>query len=151
MSEQVAVIVCSGTGPWRVAHVNCPWCKELRRCLTSLVFSGWCGSDYKCGTCGTFWSSEQDGPLKTSEPDREKNIALVASVPDPTCWDCHDSGWTGESPVDMGHPCACPEGEIQARVEQETGAHEKGVAHKTDFCRLCPPPAPATQEEKSRE
>lgn len=112
--QQVTAIVC-GPGPWRVARNHpCPWCLEKRRCLIAPVFGGWCGYDLKCGTCGTAWSTD-DGGLKTSEEDREKNIALVASVPDPKCWDCHDSGWTGESPIDEGYPCVCAAGVEVAR------------------------------------
>lgn len=124
MSGQGFAIVC-GPGPWRVAlDVPCPWCKEKRRCLTAEVFGGWCGNDYKCGTCGTYWSSEGD-TLKTTEADRADNIARVAATPDPKCWDCHDSGWTSENPIDEGHPCACAAGVALAASEPESVTEEK--------------------------
>lgn len=104
------VIVCNGQNGWRVEpFAYCPWCMERRRCLTTLIFSGWCGSDYICGTCGSRWSD--DGGIwmpKISEEAREENIARVAAMPDPKCWDCHDTGDISHPAIDMEpKPCQC--------------------------------------------
>lgn len=94
------VIVCTSTGKWKVdPSVPCPWCLEDRWCLYAEVYGGWCGRDYICGTCGTYWSSDSESICKHSEEEREENIAQVASVPDPKCWDCHDTSWLRVSPV----------------------------------------------------
>lgn len=104
------IIVCDGLSGWRVEPDKlCPWCRELRRCLGSPVFSGWCGYDYICGTCGSYWSEEDGVRLrKLTEDERDENIARVAAQPDPKCWDCHDTGDRG-SPLDEpdAYPCLC--------------------------------------------
>lgn len=117
------IIVCTGTGSWRVNNITCPWCKEVRRCLETPVFGGWEGGDYICGTCGQYWSSE--GELRNIPDDvRQGYIARVAATPDPQCWKCHDSGDT-VSPFDPitedPDPCSCSAGDklrFESRVSR---------------------------------
>jgi len=93
------IVVCTGS-PWRPAlDVECPWCLEKRRCLCSEVHGGWCAPDFICGTCGSFWNAEQERPIKMTEAERDENVALAASIPDPTCWICHDTGYEPMSPI----------------------------------------------------
>lgn len=109
------VIICDGQSGWRVyPDLQCPWCLERRRCIGTAIFGGWCGFDYICGTCGTKWSTDDDRPIsevgkRISNEQREQNIARVAALADPKCWDCHDSGDTGMPGFDEpgAHPCAC--------------------------------------------
>lgn len=116
------VIVCSA-GPWRVRlNVECPWCQERRRCLAADVFGGWCGQDYMCGTCGSYWDSESGTVRKLTEEQREKYIAEVAATPDPQCWDCHDRGWLPMSPVSYEpESCECLAGIAAAKQCPDCG------------------------------
>lgn len=104
------VVICDGVSGWRVNPVgHCPWCLEQRRCLETAIFGGYCGWDVICGTCGSRWSLE-DGVRfwKVSEDERDENIARVASVVDPKCWDCHDTGDKGDPMDEPGKfPCEC--------------------------------------------
>lgn len=105
------ISIC-GPGPWRVDPERlCPWCLERRRCLSAPVYGGWCGFDHICGTCGTRWSDDDDrGLRKHTEEEREANIACVAAVADPKCWDCHDTGDTATVFIDPDADtrCSCP-------------------------------------------
>lgn len=111
--------ICDGqSGGWRVTLAYCPWCKEHRRCLSVAIFGGWCGHDFKCGTCGYHWGSDDEGWRKLTEEERDKNIAAVAARPDPDCWECHDTGDTTDpgNPIDepILRPCACAAGQRRA-------------------------------------
>lgn len=87
------VVVCDGQGGWYVYRdLSCPWCKERRRCIGTQIFGGWCGNDYICGTCGSVWDSESETVRKLTEAQRDENIARVAAMKDPGCWDCRDTG-----------------------------------------------------------
>jgi hypothetical protein len=109
------IIVCDGqSGGWRVTQAKCPWCcvpsDEPVRCLCVLIFCGYGGMDYLCGACGQEWSSDDDTRLwKTTDAQREENRARVASVHDPKCWQCHDTGDVGMPGFDEpdSHPCNC--------------------------------------------
>jgi hypothetical protein len=112
------IIICTGLGAWHVAQLACPWCclgDAMVRCLTTPIHSGYCGFDSICGSCGQRWSSDE--PLrKMSEEQREENIAWVASVPDPKCWKCHDTGdpdWLNLEIEEESKPCECGATEAQ--------------------------------------
>lgn len=104
------IVICDGVSGWRVEPAkHCPWCLETRRCLGTPIFGGYCGSDYICGTCGSYWSEEDDTRFrKLTEEEREQNIARVTSVADPKCWKCHDTGDAGDMMDEPGaNPCDC--------------------------------------------
>lgn len=113
LGSGVTAIVCDGrTGGWRVDFALCPWCcvkgDKPVRVLSVLIYSGYGGSDFICGTCGQAWSD--DGECwyrKMSEDDRDANIAKVAAVPDPKCWDCHDTGERAHPLAEESDPCHC--------------------------------------------
>lgn len=127
-----SAVVCDGcSGGWRVTSARCPWCcvkDEAVRCLSVLIYGDYEGSDYVCGKCGYAWIqddyawSQDDDVYPRVDPQdneaRQKNIALVASTPDPKCWDCHDTGDTGMPGLEMPgeHPCKCG-AERRARSE----------------------------------
>ena len=108
---KVVGFLCTGRGGWRVSFAACPWCclpgdKPVRH-LEALVYGGWCGSDYVCGSCGQEWSSDSDRLLRIPDEKREANKAEVGARPDPKCWDCADTGdITG--PLDWDEPKDCP-------------------------------------------
>ena len=92
---------------------SCPWCAPVAfgtqtRQLAAPIFGGYCGERRICGACGYEGETEDEAPREVSDEDREKNIARVASVPDPKCWKCHDTGDQG-MPLDEPdtHPCDC--------------------------------------------
>jgi hypothetical protein len=89
-------IVCDGqSGGWRVGTASCPFCclqdREVR-VLFVWIFGGYGGRDHICGECGQKWASEDERLHKMTDEKREENKARVAATPDPTCWDCHDTG-----------------------------------------------------------
>lgn len=103
-------IICDGQSGWRVSpSTHCPWCLEERRCLTTLIFSGWCGSDYICGTCGSRWSNDGEVWMpKITEQERDENIARVAAAKDPQCWECHDTGDISDPAIELeAKQCPC--------------------------------------------
>lgn len=113
------VILCDGQSGWRVGFRSCPWCcleGRQTRVLITDIFGGWCGQDIICGECGQKWSTDEGGMHKMTEEKREENKARVASMPDPKCWDCHDTGEAGYgSGVPLTDPddrerCACEAG-----------------------------------------
>ena len=119
------IVLCT-VDRWRVVlDAYCPWCDERRRCLAAAVFSGWCGNDYICGTCGSYFNSDEP-PRKLTEDERAENIAKVAAKADPACWTCHDTG--DARPPDMPamdendldpKPCACAAGQKLAAAIRE--------------------------------
>jgi hypothetical protein len=111
------VVVCNGRSHgWRIRYGCCPWCAPdptwgQRRVAYVSIYGGDGGEDCICGECGSEWSS-YDGDVtfgKLDLDERDDNIALVASIPDPKCWDCHDTGDTGMPGLDEpgANPCAC--------------------------------------------
>ncbi len=104
-------IIDDGQSGWRVYPVkSCPWEKAARRCIGTAIFGGYCGYDFICGTCGSYWSEEDGiGYRKLTNDQREANIARVTAFPDPECWECHDSGDVG-TPLNCPgeNPCTCP-------------------------------------------
>ena len=76
------IVVCDGASGWRVEPMKrCPWCMEDRRCLGTLIFGGYGGSDYICGTCGSYWC-EDDFTIyrKVTEAQRDENIERVLAL-----------------------------------------------------------------------
>ncbi|HEX6038883.1 hypothetical protein [Longimicrobium sp.] len=91
--------------------LECGWCLEKRRCIETPIFSGYCGYDVICGTCGSEWNTDDGRFRKIDNDERDANIARVAAMPDPKCWECHDTGDTGEPMDEPGtHPCKCGAG-----------------------------------------
>lgn len=108
------VIVCDGRSSqgWRVSFAWCPWCclpgDKPVRVLAVDIFGGWGGSDLICGTCGQFWSNDGENHYRRmTEDQRDENIARVVAVPDPNCWDCHDTGDKSRPWDEEAIPCEC--------------------------------------------
>jgi len=106
------IVICDGlSGGWRVDPQGwCQWCLEKRRCISVPIYGGYGGFEFICGTCGSYGSVD-DGVIfrKLTEEERAANIERVASVLDPDCWKCHDTGDTGQPGFDEPdtHPCEC--------------------------------------------
>lgn len=107
------MIVCDGLSGWRVVHGSCPWCAPpalgtQTRQLAAWIFGGYCGERRICGACGYEGETEDEGLREVSDEDRERNKARVASVPDPKCWKCHDTGDRGMPWQEPDtNPCDC--------------------------------------------
>lgn len=116
------VVICDGqSGGWRVGHGLCPWCCVRGdvpvRLLYVWIYGGYGGRDCICGSCGFAWSEDDEWRSRMKDDhdseEREANIAKVAAVPDPACWDCHDTGDCGQPGFDEpdANPCACAAGQ----------------------------------------
>ena len=114
-------------GPWRVVRggLACPFCStsdaDKTRHISAPVHSGWSGYDYICGRCGLYSNSEEYDarPMEGRRlKEAEENIARVAAMPDPACWECGDLGYT-ENPIEGPRPCGCEAGRAWAESEEE--------------------------------
>lgn len=121
-------VICDGHGGWYVhPNIYCPTCKRKTRCIGTMIFGGWCGTDYICGECGSKWSSDSEEPFPESydESKAKKNMDKVAATKDPTCWGCRDTGdrnWNVPAidPDTESDHCQCPAGVKLRGSEKES-------------------------------